>query len=58
MVEEVLVRDHLGKPEAHKSMNFNGMHSHVLRELAEVTAKPLSINFQKGHREQESRLKT
>jgi len=58
VVEEVLVRDHLGKPDAHKSTNFKGMHSRVLKELAEVTAKPLSIIFWKGRGEQESYLKT
>jgi len=44
LVEEDLIREHLAKINAHKSTGPNGMHPHVLRELAEVI-EPLSIIF-------------
>jgi len=42
-VEEDLVWDHLSKPDAYKSIVPNGIHPQVFRELAKITAKPLSI---------------
>jgi len=48
IAEKDLVRDHLAKIYAHKSMDPNGMHPHVLRELAEVVAGSLSIIFERS----------
>ena len=48
LVEEDLVREHLAKKiNTHKSMGLDGIHQHVLRELAEVTAELFSIVFER-----------
>lgn len=47
MIEEDWVRDHLGKLDIHISMSPDEMHPCMLREMAVVTAKPLSIIFQR-----------
>lgn len=47
-MEEDQVREYLSKLDIHKSMGLEGMHPQVLRELADIIARPLSIIFDRS----------
>ncbi|KFQ21312.1 hypothetical protein N332_13222, partial [Mesitornis unicolor] len=48
IIHEEVVRDLLHHLDTHKSMGPDGIHPRILRELAKVLAKPLSITYQQS----------
>ena len=50
MVEQDTIRHHLAKINVHKSMDPYGMHPRVLRKLAGMTARLLSVIFERSWR--------
>ena len=48
LVEEEQLKEHLNKLEIHRSMRPDGVHPPVLRDLADVIARPLSIIFERS----------
>ena len=47
MVDKEQVREHVNKLDTHKSTGPYGLHSQVLRKLAGITERPLSIIFER-----------
>ena len=43
MIHEEMVLDLLQKLDGHKTMGPDGLHRRVLREMADVASKPLSV---------------
>ncbi|PKU37648.1 rna-directed dna polymerase from mobile element hypothetical protein [Limosa lapponica baueri] len=48
VIQREMVRDLLQRLDVHKSMGPGGIHPRVLRELAEVLTKPLSVTYQQS----------
>lgn len=48
LVEKGQVREYLNKLDIHKAVGPDGMHPQVLRELADVTPRPLSRIFEQS----------
>jgi len=47
-MEEDQVREYLSKQDIQKSVGPDGMHLHMLVELADVIARPLLITFDRS----------